>query len=304
MTVGGSSASETPVTRETWEEVIEEFHLDVTWHGSQWRGPCPLHHGTRVSSFAITPGRGYFCFACGEGGSIEEFVAKMRGEDPLDVVRPTSYERRERTEPVVPLTPLDPTHPYFCERGIHEATARYFGIGYFRGRPPLGGRIIAPLHDPAGRLVGHIGRAVDDAAEPRYCFQRGVHRRELLFNLHRVKAAGAESVILVEGIFDALGVFQVGFPHVVASLGCRITATQRALLSRFARVFILFDHDPSGDEAAAQISEELGRAAVRVSLPKADPASVKGVILERLLRAAAASPTRSKAIQPDLAPPP
>jgi DNA primase len=276
------------VTRDECEELIEEFHLDLTWHGSQWRGPCPLHHGTRVSSFALTPGRGFFCFACGEGGSIEEFVARMRGEDPLDVVRPTARKRAEQAGPVTPLTPLDPTHPYFLGRGIHEATAQHFGIGYFRGRPPLGGRIIAPLHDPNGTLVGHIGRAVDDTVEPRYCFQRGVHRRELLFNLHRVKAAGADSVILVEGIFDALAVFQVGFPHVVASLGCRITATQRALLSRFSQVFILFDHDPSGNEAAARLSEELGRAAVRVSLPKADPASLKGVILERLLRTAAA----------------
>lgn len=288
MTVGGLSASETPVTREAWENLIEEFRLDLTWHGSQWRGPCPLHHGTRVSSFALTPGRGFFCFACGEGGSIEEFVARMRGEDPLDVVRPTAHERPERIGPVVPLTPLDPTHPYFLERGIHEATARHFGLGYFRGRPPLGGRIIAPLHAPDGTLVGHIGRAVDDAVEPRYCFQRGVRRRELLFNLHRVKASGAETVILVEGIFDALGVFQVGFPHVVASLGCRITAAQRALLSRFSRVCILFDHDSSGDEAAARLKEELGRAAIRVLLPKADPASLKGVILERLLRAASA----------------
>jgi len=274
------------VTRDECEELIEEFHLDLTWHGSQWRGPCPLHHGTRVSSFAITPDRGFFCFACGEcGSSIEEFVARMRGEDPLDVARPAASGRRERDAPVVPLTPLDSAHPYFLERGIHEATARHFGIGYFRGRPPLGGRIIAPLHDPDGTLVGHIGRAVDDAVEPRYCFQRGVRRRDLLFNLHRVKAAGAETVILVEGIFDALGVFQIGFPHVVASLGCRITATQRALLSRFTRVVILFDRDASGDEEAARLHEELGRAAVRVSLPKADPASLKGVILERLLRA-------------------
>jgi 5S rRNA maturation endonuclease (ribonuclease M5) len=189
-------------------------------------------------------------------------------------------------EPATALGPLDSSHPYFLQRGIHEATARYFGIGYFRGAPPFGRRIVAPLHDPNGQLVGHIGRAIDDRVAPRYLFQRGVRRNELLFNLHRVKEAKANTVTVVEGIFDALAVYQIGITNVVSTLGCEVTANQRALLSRFRRILVLFDEDQAGQTAAQKLETEFGRTAVRLHLPKADPASIKGVLLERLIRAA------------------
>lgn len=272
----------------TWEEVIARHGLAVRWQGSQWRGPCPLHRGDNVSAFTITPQHGFHCFACGRSGGLRTFLRLVGDHEGADAVDLTEeYPRSGSTAfpgPVVPLTPLDATHPYFRERGVHEVTARHFGIGYFRGAPPLGKRIIAPLHDADGTLVGHIGRAVNPTVEPRYCFQRGVRRSELLFNLHRVKEANAETVIVVEGVFDALSVHQIGYPNVVATLGCEVTENQRALLSRFRRLFILFDHDEAGDRAASKLAEEFGKAATRLQLPKADPATIKGVLLDRILR--------------------
>jgi DNA primase len=161
-------------------------------------------------------------------------------------------------------------------------------MGFFRGAPPLGRRIIAPLHDPDGHLVGHIGRAIEDRVTPRYLFQRGVRRSEILFNLHRVKQAKAETVVVVEGVFDALAVFQVGIPNVVATLGCEVTENQRALLSCFGKILVLFDDDAAGNAASQKLEAEFVSAAVRLQLPKADPASIKGVLLERLIRSAAA----------------
>jgi DNA primase len=272
----------------SWESVIERYKLDVTWQGTQWRGPCPIHRGDNVSSFVIHPEHGYHCFACGSGGGMAGFL-RLMGDDAVAATVEFTVRRRPDTPvitaPPVPLAPLNAAHPYFRERGIHEATARFFGMGYYAG-PPLGRRIIAPLHDPAGQLVGYIGRAVDEKVEPRYCFQRGVRRSELLFNLHRVKQAKAETVIVVEGIFDVLAIYQVGIPNVVATLGCEVTENQRALLSGFRRLLVLFDDDHAGNTAATKLAEEFGRAAVRLQLPKADPASIKGVLLERLIRAA------------------
>lgn len=273
----------------TWEEIIERYRLPVRWQGSQWRGPCPLHDGNNDSAFAITPGKGFTCFACDEAGGMERFLRLMGDHEAADALESEPRRRVFTPMPVVstparPLAPLDPTHPYFRERGIHEATAQAFGIGYFRGGPPFGKRIVVPLHDSDGALVGHIGRAVDDDVEPRYLFQRGVRRSELLFNLHRVKASGADSVIVVEGIFDALAVYQVGHANVVATLGCTVTENQRALLSRFRRIQILFDEDDAGARAAAKLADDFGAVAVRLHLPKADPATIKGVLLDRILR--------------------
>jgi DNA primase len=104
-----------------------------------------------------------------------------------------------------------------------------------------------------------------------------------------VKQTKADTVIVVEGVFDALAVYQVGFPNVVATLGCEVTENQRALLSRFRRIRMLFDDDAAGTTAAAKLKDEFGPAAMHLQLPKADPASIKGVLLERLLRSAADS---------------
>jgi DNA primase len=274
----------------SWEDVIDRYGLKVKWQGRQWRGPCPIHGGDNASSFVITPGEGFICFACGAGGGLGIFHRLMGDEGAADEIEALPGDRRPVPTPVQPTTPLGPldtSHPYFRERGIHEATARFFGIGYFRGTPPFGRRIVAPLHDSHGQLVGHIGRAIADHVEPRYLFQRGVRRSEILFNLHRVKQTKAESVIVVEGIFDALAVYQLGFPNVVATLGCEVTENQRALLSGFRKLLVLFDDDDAGTIAAAKLEEEFGLAAMRLQLPKADPASIKGVLLERLIRSAA-----------------
>src|SRR5258708_3146951 len=186
----------------SWESIIESYSLDVTWQGLQWRGPCPVHGGDNTSSFVITPDKGLHCFACGWGGGVAAFLRLMGDAADADVVeRMTVRPRDERPVAVAattPIGPLDPSHAYFRDSGIHEATARHFGMGFFRGAPPLGRRIIAPLHDPDGHLVGHIGRAIDDRVTPRHLFQRGVRRSEILFHLHRVKQANADTLVFVE----------------------------------------------------------------------------------------------------------
>ena len=112
----------------TWEDVIDHYGLDVTWQGSQWRGPCPVHRGDNISAFVITPTKGFHCFACGVGGGLAAFLRLMGDEDGAAAIDVRSA--RERPEPApeapaVPLQPLDPTHRYFRERGIHETTARH-----------------------------------------------------------------------------------------------------------------------------------------------------------------------------------
>lgn len=278
----------------TWDDVIATYGLTMHRVGSQFRGPCPIHRGTNPTCFVITPEKGFHCFACGRGGGIPQFIRAM-GDTPAPEVAGALFlpmvDARQGTTDVAPLQPLEPEHPFFRARGIHAVTARHFGMGYFRGKPPLGGRVVIPIHDADGALVGHIGRALDNE-EPRYWVQPCVPRRSVLFNLHRVKRVRSETVVLVEGAFDAAAVYQLGIPNVVASLTCRLSATQRALLSRFRRVVILFDDDPAGREATEALEGELGRAAVRAALPKMDPCALKGVLLASLLRDYGIHPTQ------------
>ena len=264
-----------------WQDLVAR--LGLKRQGAQWRGPCPLHGGKNTSSFTISPTcEAFHCFACGEGGSLNHLRALL-GVAPIEI--PPSLRIPDVPQPlhVRPLGPLDPTHRYFAERGIHAATARFFGAGYFQGAPPFGGRVVIPLHDARGRLHGHLGRATGEE-EPRYLFQRGVERHRLLFNFHRL-GSDVSDVVVVEGVFDLFSVHQLGVRNVVATLGCETSDEQRAMLRRFKTVYILFDGDASGHDAARELATDLGARAVVLSLPKADPCAMKGVVLTHLFRA-------------------
>jgi DNA primase len=152
---------------------------------------------------------------------------------------------------------LDPVHPYLTRRGMDAATIGHFGVGYYGRAGLMSGRIAIPIHDGDGRLVAYCGRAVD-GADPRYRFPAGFQKSQVLFNYHRVRAAGEGPVIVVEGFFDCMRVHQAGFPRVVALMGARLSRTQRDLLADgFSRVVLLLDGDATGHAATAHIVSDL-----------------------------------------------
>lgn len=268
---------------DAWVTTFAEHGLHLTWQGRQWRGPCPFHRGSNPTALAVTPEYGFKCFSCGERGGLARF-RKLLGAAPLpDAVLPAPSPEPVRI--VRPLRPLDAAHPYLSTRGIHEATARLFGMGVFTGAPPFGNRVVTPIHDGLGQLVGHLGRAIDDAISPRYIVQRGTRRSRLLFNLHGVTRSGASTVILVEGVFDVLALHQHGMANAVASLGCDVSKAQRDLLAPFDRVVILFDADAAGRRAALTLRRQL-RGAVIARLPSDDPATVNGDLLRHVIATA------------------
>jgi DNA primase len=279
-----------------WFEAAARLGITLRRVGSTLRGRCPFHRGTNDTALSITPEEGVFhCFNCGEGGSYASF-ARRAGVDvgaiePSSLAIPTTPTPERRT--ITPIGPLDPAHAYFAERGIHAATARFFGAGYFDGGGAFGERIIVPLYDHAGRFVGHIGRAIDDR-EPRWLIQRGVTKSTMLFNRHRVTRSGARDVVLVEGVFDAFALHQVGIANVVASLGCEVSKRQRELLSVFRRVFILFDADDAGRVASDVLRRALHPRATELLLPPSDPCTVKGALLTRIVRDALLSSSRPR----------
>jgi DNA primase len=117
-------------------------------------------------------------------------------------------------------------------------------------------RVIFPIFNLSGRIVGFGGRGIDDYIQPKYLnspetpiFRKGEGLYGLYQSKERVRAKG--EVLLVEGYFDLLSVYQHGFDNICAPLGTALTENQASLLSRFARkVLILFDGDLSGIKAA------------------------------------------------------
>ncbi len=117
-------------------------------------------------------------------------------------------------------------------------------------------RIIFPIFNLSGRIIGFGGRALEKDIQPKYLnspetpiFKKG----DVLYGLFQAKTSmrAKEEAVLVEGYFDLLSLYQRGITNICAPLGTSLTERQALLLSRFARkVNILFDGDISGIKAA------------------------------------------------------
>jgi DNA primase len=118
-------------------------------------------------------------------------------------------------------------------------------------------RLILPIRDPRGRVVGLGGRALGDAM-PKYLnspqtpiFDKG----GLLYLLDRAaEPIRREGVaVIVEGYLDAIAAHQFGYTNVVASLGTALNERHINLLRRYAQtVALALDADAAGIEAAAR----------------------------------------------------
>lgn len=254
-------------------------------------GPCPIPtHTSRQSheSFSVNLSRQVWschsasCIAARHGrlgGHVIDLVAIMercslrqagiRLQDWFGGSVPPSHPAPLRpvaveafaTQPNRPLgfalQGIDTRHPYLTQRGISPATAQWFGVGMYHGAGFLAGRCVIPIRDQQGRLVAYAGRAVNGPA-PKYRFPAGFRKSQVLFNLDRAIGTDGPNVIVVEGFFDALKVYQAGHPAVVALMGTSFSQRQsELLLSHFISITLMLDGDQPGRRAAAVIAKLL-----------------------------------------------
>ena len=116
------------------------------------------------------------------------------------------------------------------------------------------GRVIIPIADERGRVVGFGGRVLDDS-KPKYLNTQETvlfNKRKLLFGLDRSHRAIQEAgyAIVVEGYMDAISVFGAGVENVVASLGTAFTVEHAKKLMRYAKeIYFCYDSDEAGQQA-------------------------------------------------------
>lgn len=144
--------------------------------------------------------------------------------------------------------------------------------------PRFRGRLLFPIHDLRGRVVGFGGRILGEG-EPKYLNSPETpifHKGKLLYHLHAARHTmrKAERVILVEGYFDVIRLALAGIEEVVAPMGTGLTADQAELLHRHApQILLCYDSDDAGLRATFRAGDELLRAGARVSvatLPEGD----------------------------------
>ena len=181
---------------------------------------------------------------------------------------------------------------YLEERGLEEAALREYRVGFSPGsydrvvnasaaagysreellscslaqerRDGRGlidrfrGRIMFPLCDERGRVLGFGARALRPDDRPKYLNSSDnavFHKNEVLYGLDlaRAPAARAGRVVLVEGYTAAVALRQAGVAEVVGSMGTALTERQLDALARLApNVLLCQDPDAAGQEAVSR----------------------------------------------------
>ena len=126
----------------------------------------------------------------------------------------------------------------------------------FRALDFFKGRVMFPLLDHRGNVVGFSGRAMDDIPaggfSGKYINTRDTivyHKGEMFFGLNTAKEEikKLDKAIVVEGEFDVISSFSIGIKNVVAVKGTALTDSQASLIKRFTdNICLCFDQDEAG----------------------------------------------------------
>jgi DNA primase len=180
--------------------------------GSDYRGPCPFHQGTRRNFSVVPAKRLYHCFVCGESGDVFKFLTKRLGLEWPEAVKLVGEKsgievvdtrtRREGPDPREPMWELQATasgyfqkilwedsigaaaREYLAERDVSREVADEFGIGFAPREIGLMRGYMNSLGFEDARLIeGGLLIAADQDVEPRPRF-----RNRLMFPI--LDAAG------------------------------------------------------------------------------------------------------------------
>lgn len=244
---------------------------------------CPFHKNTHSPAFYINLKTGLWqCFnpSCDKRGNFRQLYKFITGKsygreieinpvnlqyqldralnkDKAEELTLDSIQIDYNSDDIKLLMPL-------FERGFTESTLEYLEIGYSK----IKDRIVIPVRDAQYRIVGLIGRAIHDWQEPRYLYNKGFKRADVLFNIQNAKKF--EECIVVEGSLDCAKIIQAGFKNSVATLGAKLSENQAAMLRKyFDKIIIFSDRDEAGDAMCDAIIRSCeGKDLYRMLIPE------------------------------------
>ena len=173
------------------------------------------------------------------------------------------------------------------ERGFTRVELAAAGLVNKRGNDYFSQRLVFPLSDARGRVVGFSARRLreDDPLRAKYVNSPEsdvFHKGSTLYGLHLARGAIAKEgrAVVVEGNTDVLALRQAGLAAVVAPMGTALTDRQLRELGRLAkRLFLCFDGDAAGEAATLRGMElalaqgfEIGVVTLPPGLDPADTA--------------------------------
>jgi DNA primase len=306
---GGKRAVSWPAVDELKQQIpLLEYLQAQDWKparriaGGRVMGLCPLHADHRPS-FLVDPKKNlFYCYGCGRGGDVIRFAELYHGArfaEAMALLRRWSGLGSLLQDVTQFYQVQLHRHPeaieYLYQRGLRQPEViEEFRIGYAPGRCLRGwlmtlgyplcdlqqaGLVNAEGQDTYTRrivfpLEGNLyGRSIGDAAPHRF-LPRG---KGGLYGWQKVR--GCPEIIVVEGMFDLVVLWQAGFHNVTSALGNHLNALQFRQLSdgdegerKSRTVYLAFDADANGScqKAAQCLSQRLRAAGIttrHVELP-------------------------------------
>lgn len=239
-----------------WDVKVEGDWLQVK--------ECPLCHGVGSNNeycFRISIEKSYFhCWRgkCGAHGSIDDLAGLLGDRED---VREVVHFHRDRKTGSFPLEMVErwqnalkvtaPAISFLKKRGFEGATADHFKLGYDQGC------ITIPHIDHRGVCTMVKKRKIEvGEKEAKYVCEKG--STSVLFN--DVAVDQFEDVIVTEGEFDCMALWQMGFKNVVSlPSGCDTCGPETVeRLRKPAKVTLFMDSDRPGQDGAREVAKRLG----------------------------------------------
>ena len=292
--------------------------------GNKWiQFNCTVHNESNPSAGVNIDNNIYNCFSCGSSGDLswlcynsnkDEFksVAKAREflekrykvkfdeENELDFIDFNDYDevknnkkiklKKSKERTVLPIKTLAPyrsgkeTYKYFFSRGFTKQTMIDFKVG----RDIVNKTVTVPIFYEDKQLAGVIGRYISKNCPKNERYKvYDFEKNSVTFPQDKLEVKD-NTIILVEGLLDALWLHQNGFTNAQAILGNKVTRKQAKFLLSKANTFIrMFDNDEGGERAKQSYDRYLkGCKTYDIKYPsnKKDPQECSKIEIQEMLK--------------------
>jgi len=266
-------------------DIVElvEARVPLKKAGRNYQACCPFHAEKSPSFTVSSVKQFYHCFGCGVSGNAIGFLMAYDRMEFVDAVETLAKQlglnipREENTHKNKSLHTVDLYAPlqksseryqqalrqspkaieYLKNRGLNGEIAKIYQIGYSPNDQydAFRDRVVFPIRDRRGRVVGFGGRVLDDRL-PKYINSSDspiFHKSNILYGLYEARQANRElkKIIIVEGYMDVVSLAASGISYAVATLGTATTTQHISqLFQQTHQIIFCFDGDSAGRKAA------------------------------------------------------
>jgi DNA primase len=237
------------------ENLLKDKNVTYRIQGADFVTLClnPEHEDTNPSMRIDKIDGKFHCLSCGFKGNIFKYFGILTNHTSIRVAK-LKEKLRELKELTKELDYPEGYRPLNKEfRGISIETLKHFEAFTCTGE--LEDRVVFPMREITGKIAVFVGRHALSAGNPRYMIKPAGASLPLFPSI----IPNVKSLVLVEGMFDMINLYDKGLTNVVSINGTNAlnsSAAQKLFpykVSGVEKIFLLMDGDDAGREAATRL---------------------------------------------------